>query len=58
MTCLPERIISVQLCDVRAEPMEPLRAESLGHRLPPGQGYGDTVGMVRALTDHGSPPPS
>ena len=51
-----ERIISVQLCDVRAEPMEPLRAESLGHRLPPGQGYGDTVGMVRALTDHGVAP--
>ena len=25
-----ERIVSVQLCDVRAEPMEPLRAESLG----------------------------
>ncbi len=51
-----ERIISVQLCDVRAEPMEPLRAESLGHRLPPGQGYGDTIGMVRALTDHGIAP--
>ena len=51
-----ERIVSVQLCDVRAEPMEPLRAESLGHRLPPGQGYGDTVGMVRALAEHGVTP--
>jgi sugar phosphate isomerase/epimerase len=51
-----ERIVSVQLCDVRAEPMEPLRAESLGHRLPPGQGYGDTVGLVRALAAHGVTP--
>jgi sugar phosphate isomerase/epimerase len=36
--------------------MEPLRAESLGHRLPPGQGYGDTVGLVRALAAHGVDP--
>ncbi len=36
--------------------MEPLRAESLGHRLPPGQGYGDAVGLVRALRDHGVAP--
>jgi sugar phosphate isomerase/epimerase len=53
---LAERIVSVQLGDVRAEPMEPLRAESLGHRLPPGEGYGDTVGMVRALAEHGVAP--
>jgi sugar phosphate isomerase/epimerase len=52
----PERIVSVQLCDVRAEPMEPLRAESLGHRLPPGQGHGDAVGLVRALIAHGVTP--
>jgi sugar phosphate isomerase/epimerase len=51
-----ERIVSVQLCDVRAEPMEPPRAESLGHRLPPGRGYGDTVGLVRALSAHGVTP--
>jgi sugar phosphate isomerase/epimerase len=51
-----ERIVSVQLCDVRAEPMSPSRAESLGHRLPPGAGYGDTVGLVRALTEHGVTP--
>lgn len=51
-----ERIVSVQLCDVRAEPMEPLRAESLGHRLPPGKGYGDTVGLVRGLTKRGVTP--
>ena len=51
-----ERIVSVQLCDVGAEPMEPLRAESLGHRLPPGEGYGDTVGLLRALRAHGVVP--
>ena len=52
----PERIVSVQLCDVRAEPMDPLRAESLGHRLPPGQGCGDTLGLVRTLAAHGVVP--
>jgi sugar phosphate isomerase/epimerase len=51
-----ERIVSVQLCDVRKEPMQPPRAESLGYRLPPGQGYGDTVGMVRALAEHSVTP--
>ena len=51
-----ERIVSVQLCDVRAAPMDPLRDESLGHRLPPGQGYGDTIGLVRALSAHGVEP--
>jgi sugar phosphate isomerase/epimerase len=44
-----ERIVSVQLCDVRRTPMEPMRTESLGFRLPPGDGYGDAVGLVRAL---------
>ena len=44
-----DRIVAVQLCDVAEHPMEPLRAESLGHRLPPGQGWGDAVGLVRAL---------
>jgi sugar phosphate isomerase/epimerase len=51
-----DRIVSVQLCDVRAQPMQPSRAESLGYRLPPGQGYGDTIGMVRALAEHGVTP--
>jgi sugar phosphate isomerase/epimerase len=51
-----ERIISVQLCDVRAEPMEPPRAESLGYRLPPGKGYGDTVGLLRHLAGRGVTP--
>jgi len=44
-----DRIISVQLCDVRRTPMEPMRTESLGFRLPPGDGHGDAVGLVRAL---------
>jgi sugar phosphate isomerase/epimerase len=52
----PQRIVSVQLCDVGAEPMAPLRAESLGHRLPPGQGYGNTVGLLQALAAHGVTP--
>ncbi|HEY7816236.1 MAG TPA: sugar phosphate isomerase/epimerase [Nakamurella sp.] len=51
-----EKVLSVQLCDVLATPMDPLRAESLGHRLPPGQGHGDAVGLVRALHDHGVAP--
>lgn len=51
-----ERIVSVQLCDVRQTPMEPLRAESLGHRLPPGDGFGDAVGVVQALQQHGVRP--
>lgn len=49
-------IVAVQLCDVLAEPMTPLRSESLGHRLPPGQGHGDAAGMIRALHDHGVTP--
>ena len=39
-----------------AEPMEPLRGDSLGHRLPPGKGYGDTGGLVRGLTKRGVTP--
>ena len=44
-----DRVVSVQLCDVLAKPMDPPRTESLGHRLPPGRGHGDAVGLVRAL---------
>ena len=44
-----EKIVSIQLCDVGEEPMEPLRAESLGYRLPPGEGFGDVLGMVSSL---------
>ena len=51
-----ERIVSVQLCDVRAEPMKPLRAESLAHRLAPGQalaahGVTPAVMAVEAISD-------
>jgi sugar phosphate isomerase/epimerase len=51
-----ERIVALQLCDVREHPMQPPRAESLGHRLPPGQGFGDPVGLVRTLHAHGVRP--
>jgi sugar phosphate isomerase/epimerase len=51
-----DRIIALQLCDVLEHPMQPPRAESLGHRLPPGQGWGDAVGVVRALRDKGAQP--
>jgi sugar phosphate isomerase/epimerase len=51
-----ERVVSVQLCDVQQTPMDPLRAESLGHRLPPGHGYGDAAGLVRALRERGVRP--
>ena len=44
-----DRIVAVQLCDVLEHPMTPLRAESLGHRLLPGQGYGDVAGTLDAL---------
>ena len=47
------RIIGIQLCDVGEHPMEPLRRESLHHRLPPGQGFGDVTGMLDALQDKG-----
>jgi sugar phosphate isomerase/epimerase len=41
---------------VAEHPMDPLRTESLGFRLPPGQGWGDAVGLVRALRDKGVRP--
>ena len=44
-----DRIIAVQLSDVQEQPMDPLRAESLTHRLPPGDGYGDPISLIRAL---------
>jgi sugar phosphate isomerase/epimerase len=51
-----DRIVALQLSDVLEHPMQPLRAESLGHRLPPGQGYGDAAGVVRALQAKGARP--
>ncbi|MBE2998191.1 sugar phosphate isomerase/epimerase [Nocardiopsis sp. HNM0947] len=52
----PGRVVSVQLCDVLATPMEPMRTESLHHRVLPGQGHGDVAGMLRALDAHGIDP--
>ena len=51
-----DRVVAVQLCDVLEQPMNPPRAESLGHRLPPGHGHGDAVGLVRALDEKGVRP--
>jgi sugar phosphate isomerase/epimerase len=51
-----DKIVSIQLCDVLEHPMTPPRQESLHHRLPPGHGYGDVVGMVRALRAKGVQP--
>jgi sugar phosphate isomerase/epimerase len=51
-----DRIVAVQLCDVLEHAMDPPRAESLGHRVAPGHGYGDAVGLVRALHEKGVRP--
>jgi sugar phosphate isomerase/epimerase len=51
-----DKVVSIQLCDVGEHPMEALRAESLGHRLPPGKGFGDVLGMVKALAAKGVAP--
>ncbi len=51
-----DRFVAVQLCDVLPHPMDQPRTESLGHRLPPGQGHGDAVGLVRALDEKGVRP--
>jgi sugar phosphate isomerase/epimerase len=51
-----DRIVAVQLSDVQEQPMDPLRAESLTHRLPPGDGYGDPIGLIRALRAKGVQP--
>jgi sugar phosphate isomerase/epimerase len=51
-----DRIVSIQLCDVLEHPMTPLRLESLHHRLPPGRGYGDVDGMLRAVRSKGVRP--
>ena len=51
-----DQIVAVRLCNVLEHPMDPPRAESLGHRLPPGHGYGDAVGLVRELHEKGVRP--
>ena len=51
-----EKIVSIQICDVLETPYEKLRDESLADRLPPGHGYGDTVGFLRTLIEYGVDP--
>jgi sugar phosphate isomerase/epimerase len=48
-----ERIFAVQLSDVGPVPHPDLRAETLHHRLPPGEGCGDVAAMVAALRELG-----
>ncbi|WP_333887651.1 sugar phosphate isomerase/epimerase family protein [Clostridium sp.] len=50
-----DKIVSIQICDVhdRPYPKKILRDESMHDRLFPGEGYGDTVGFVRMLKEHG-----
>ncbi|SHL36427.1 Sugar phosphate isomerase/epimerase [Pseudonocardia thermophila] len=48
-----EAIVAVQLCDVRPEPGPDLTYEGRHHRILPGQGAGDTAGVLRALRDRG-----
>jgi sugar phosphate isomerase/epimerase len=53
-----EKIVSIQINDVAETPFaaEVLRDESMGYRLLPGKGFGDTVGFVKALKEHGVNP--
>ncbi len=51
------RILGVQLCDAPAEPADDLLWETRHARLLPGEGAGDTVGLVRALDGHGCTAP-
>lgn len=52
-----ERICGIQLNDAPAEPMENPVEETLHHRLVPGEGAIDLVGLVRLLDEVGSPAP-
>lgn len=51
-----DKIISIHLCDVVKTPYTNLREESIHDRLLPGEGYGDTVGFVKMLKEHGVSP--
>jgi len=51
-----ERIVSVQINDVRRHPMEPLRPEALHWRLPPGHGFGNIIEIIAALRAKGVQP--
>jgi sugar phosphate isomerase/epimerase len=52
------RIVSIQICDVleRAYPTVLQRKESLHDRLSPGYGFGDTLGFIKMIKDHGIAP--
>lgn len=52
----PEKIVSIQVCDVLERPYEKLRDESLHDRIAPGQGYGNTEEFLRILKEHGVSP--
>jgi len=51
-----DKIVSIQVCDVLDTPYVALRDESLHDRLAPGQGFGDTVGFLKGLKEHGVQP--
>jgi sugar phosphate isomerase/epimerase len=44
-----DRVVSIQIDDIREHPMNPLRPETLHWRLPPGRGYGNIVELLDAL---------
>ncbi|MFE1971773.1 sugar phosphate isomerase/epimerase family protein [Streptomyces hygroscopicus] len=49
----PSAITTLQLCDVLPQPGPDPTDEARHRRLLPGQGAGDTLGVLRALRDHG-----
>jgi len=51
-----EKIVSVQINDVRKHPLDPLRPEALHWRLPPGHGFGNVTDIIAALRDKGVRP--
>ncbi|GAA2353124.1 sugar phosphate isomerase/epimerase family protein [Streptomyces violaceusniger] len=51
-------IITLQMCDVLAEPGPDMTEEARHRRLLPGQGAGDTLGVLRALREHGVSAPA
>jgi sugar phosphate isomerase/epimerase len=51
-----EKIVSIQINDVRQYPMDPLRPEALHWRLPPGQGFGNVTEIIAALRAKGVRP--
>jgi sugar phosphate isomerase/epimerase len=52
-----ERVLGVQINDAPAEPMDDLVIETLHHRLVPGEGAIDLVGLLAWLHACGSPAP-